>query len=199
MAQLLAAGITDIGENRLPSLAKKQHAAADGTVDLAAATWHFIGRLQSRDVPELCDRVACIHSLASESAARKLAVQAQGAQGDAMPKLLVQVNVAGDAAKEGIEPGALFAFLEQLPVCLVVQGLMTMPPYVEDAAAEKSRGDFARLRVLCEAARERFGERHPLTEMSMGTSQDHLVAAEEGATLVRLGRVLYAPLLDDTL
>jgi len=193
VAQLVHAGVSEIGENRLHSLVDKQ--ADPACAELSpGVVWQFIGRVQSRDVPQLCERVARIHSLQSESAVRKL-VAWQQETGQALPELLVQVNTAGDAAKDGIQPDQLDAFLDGLPAGISIAGLMTMPAFADDP--ELSRGTFAALRKLAEAGRERFAGRHSLTELSMGTSQDYLVAASEGATLVRLGRVLYAPLLDN--
>lgn len=192
VAQLVHAGVTEIGENRLSSLVDKQ---SDPICDvLSGVVWQFIGRVQSRDVPHLCERVSRIHSLQSESAVQKL-VAWKAATGRDLPDLLVQVNVADDAAKDGVAPARLNAFLDALPDEIQIAGLMTMPEFSDDP--ERSRGAFAGLRELAETGRESFAGRHSLTELSMGTSQDYLVAAGEGATLVRLGRVLYAPLLDD--
>jgi PLP dependent protein len=133
-----------------------------------AFRWHFIGHLQSRKaktVNELCE---LCHSLASESAARRLAIPA-----------LVEVNLSGEPTKSGIEPDELPRFLDLYDD---VRGLMTMPPASADP--EDSRPYFRRLRELAEA--------HGLRELSMGTSQDYRVAAEEGATHVRVGSILYA-------
>ena len=115
-----------------------------------------------------------IHSVASDSALQQLA-----RHGTPDTRILIEVNVAGDAGKSGIAPAELPAFLERCPV--VVAGLMTMPPLT--ANPEENRRHFAALRELAEA--------HGLQELSMGTSQDYAVAAEEGATIIRLGSVLY--------
>jgi pyridoxal phosphate enzyme (YggS family) len=165
MALLAEAGVEVVGENRLQDLAAKHERYGD------RFRWHFIGHLQSRkarDVSELCE---LCHSLASGSAARRLTIPA-----------LVEVNLAGEESKSGVPPEALPAFLEEVRALGVeVRGLMTMPPLAEDP--EASRPFFRRLRELA-------GE-HGLPEISMGTSQDYRVAAEEGATLVRVGSVLY--------
>jgi PLP dependent protein len=161
MAVLADAGIEVVGENRAQDLEAKHAAHGD------AFRWHFIGHLQSRKakiVNEICELV---HSLDSESAARRLEVPA-----------LVQVNLAGEASKSGIAPDELPAFLELYPD---VRGLSTMPPETTDP--ETSRSLFRKLRALA--------EKHALTELSMGTSQDYKVAAEEGATMIRIGSVLY--------
>lgn len=169
---LIAAGAALLGENRADVIEAKQAAAG-----AAAVQWDFIGELQSRKAAALAPLVSRIHTLASASAVRKL--QAHAAGGGSVPELLIQVNVAGEVNKGGVEPEALPALLEAA-AGLPVRGLMTMPPLAVDPAA--SRPWFATLRELA--------ERHGLEELSMGTSQDAIVAAEEGATVVRIGGIL---------
>jgi uncharacterized pyridoxal phosphate-containing UPF0001 family protein len=166
---LAAAGLTLLGENRAQDLQAKA-AAQPG-----AFRWHFIGQLQSRKVKEILPHAELIHSLASDSALRQLE-----RHGTDETRVLVEVNVAGEQGKAGIAPADLAAFLERCPVR--VSGLMTMPPFAEDP--EASRPHFAALRGLA--------AEHGLHHLSMGTSQDYRVAAEEGATIVRVGSVLYA-------
>jgi PLP dependent protein len=163
---LIAAGLTLFGENRAQQLAAKHAAHPD-------ARWHFIGQLQSRKVRQIVPLVELIHSVASDSALRQL-------ERHAPPdfEILVEVNVAREAGKAGIDPDELPAFLERAPVR--VTGLMGMPPFADDP--EQSRPHFAALRELAAA--------HDLPRLSMGTSQDYVVAVEEGATIVRLGSVL---------
>jgi PLP dependent protein len=163
---LAEAGIEIVGENRAQDLLAKQEAHGD------LFTWDFIGRLQSRKVKDVAPNVRLIHSLASDSAARRL-------EEHPAREVLVQVNVAGEEGKAGIEPAELSEFIASCPV--PVTGLMTMPPFVE--RPEDNRRHFAR---LAELAAE-----HGLERLSMGTTQDYVVAAEEGATIVRLGSVLY--------
>jgi uncharacterized pyridoxal phosphate-containing UPF0001 family protein len=163
---LAEAGIELVGENRAQELLEKQ--AAHGEL----FTWDFIGQLQSRKVKDVAPNVRLIHSLASDSALRKLAEHPT-------KEVLIQVNVAGEEGKAGIAPEELGDFIARCPV--PVTGLMTMPPFVE--RAEDNRRHFAR---LAELAAE-----HGLSRLSMGTTQDYVVAAEEGATIVRLGSVLY--------
>ena len=163
---LAEAGIVLVGENRAQELLSKQEAHRD------LFTWDFIGQLQSRKVKDVAPNVRLIHSLASDSALRKL-------EEHPAEEVLVQVNVAGEEGKAGIAPEGLGDFISRVPV--PVTGLMTMPPFVQ--CAEDSRRHFARLAELA-------GE-HGLARLSMGTSQDYAVAAEEGATIVRLGSVLY--------
>jgi PLP dependent protein len=163
---LAEAGIELVGENRAQELLAKQEAHGD------LFTWDFIGQLQSRKVKDVAPNVRLIHSLASESAMRKL-------EEHPAREVLLQVNVAGEEGKAGIEPAELGDFIARCPV--PVTGLMTMPPFVE--RAEDNRRHFAR---LAELAAE-----HGLERLSMGTTQDYEVAAQEGATIVRLGSVLY--------
>jgi uncharacterized pyridoxal phosphate-containing UPF0001 family protein len=161
LGALAEAGIEVVGENRAQDLEAKHARYGD------AFRWHFIGHLQSRKakaVNAICD---LCHSLASESAARRLTIPA-----------LVEVNLSGEQSKSGVPESALEDFLALYGD---VRGLMTMPPETEDP--EASRPYFRRLREL--------GERYGLQELSMGTSQDYRVAADEGATMVRLGSILY--------
>jgi PLP dependent protein len=163
---LAEAGVTLVGENRAQDLAAKQKQHRD------LFEWDFIGALQSRKVKDVAPRVRLIHSVASESALAQL-------EKHAAKEILVQVNVAGEEGKVGIAPEELGDFIARCPV--PVTGLMTMPPFTEDP--EESRPHFARLAVLA--------AEHDLARLSMGTTQDYEVAAQEGATLVRLGSVLY--------
>ena len=159
---LAEAGVEVVGENRAQDLEAKHALHGD------AFRWHFIGHLQSRKAKTVNGICELVHSLDSESAAKRLEVPA-----------LVQVNLAGEESKSGVEPQELEAFLERSPV--EVRGLSTMPPFADDP--EQSRPHFRRLRELA----ERFG----LGELSMGTTQDYRVAADEGATFIRVGSVLY--------
>jgi PLP dependent protein len=165
---LAEAGVTLAGENRAQDLEAK----AAGHPEL---TWDFIGQLQSRKVKAILPIVRYVHSVASDSALSELAKH-----GTPDTKVLVQVNIAGEDGKAGIAPDELPAFVERCPVAVV--GLMTMPPVAEDP--EDSRRWFAALRELAAA--------HGLAELSMGTTQDYEVAAQEGATIVRIGSRLYA-------
>lgn len=166
LGTLADAGLTLLGENRAQELVAKATAHP-------GFAWDFIGHLQSRKVREIAPHVRLIHSVASDSALAQLARHRPGGE------VLVEVNVAGEASKSGIAPAELPAFLERCPV--PVGGLMTMPPAAADP--QDSRRHFAALRELAAA--------HRLRRLSMGTSQDYEVAVEEGATIVRLGSVLY--------
>ncbi len=164
MGALAEAGVRLVGENRQQDLAAKHERWGD------AFEWDFIGNLQSRKVKQVLPLCRLIHSVATDSALAQL-----GRHGDAETEVLVEVNVAGEEGKGGVDPEDLPAFIERCPVR--VGGLMTMPPFSEDP--EASRPHFAR---LAELAAE-----HGLERLSMGTSQDWRVAVEEGATIIRLG------------
>jgi pyridoxal phosphate enzyme (YggS family) len=167
LGALADGGITLVGENRAQELLTKAEAHP-------GFTWDFIGALQSRKVATVLPHVRYIHSVASDSALEQL-----GKHGNAETRVLIEVNIAGDDDKAGITAEALPGFIERCPVTVV--GLMTMPPLA--ANPEQNRRHFAALRELAEA--------HGLHELSMGTSQDYGVAAEEGATIIRLGSFLY--------
>jgi uncharacterized pyridoxal phosphate-containing UPF0001 family protein len=159
MAQLIDAGVTVVGENRAQDLEAKHAAYGD------AFRWHFIGQLQSNKVKVVNRICELVHSLDSDTAARRLEVPA-----------LVQVNLAGEESKGGIDPAEIADYLGY-----DVRGLSTMPPAA--STPEQSRAWFARLRDLA--------AEHGLRELSMGTTQDYAVAAEEGATYVRVGSILF--------
>jgi uncharacterized pyridoxal phosphate-containing UPF0001 family protein len=169
MGALAEAGIELVGENRLQDLEEKKERWGE------RFTWDFIGNLQSRKVKSILPLARLIHSVASDSALEQL-----GRHGGPETEVLIEVNLSGEEEKGGIEPEALDDFIERCPVR--VSGLMTMPPFTDDP--EASRPYFAR---LAELASERG-----LQRLSMGTSQDWPVAVEEGATIVRLGSVLWA-------
>jgi hypothetical protein len=161
MAALADAGVEIVGENRAQDLLAK-HARYAGMF-----RWHFIGHLQSNKVKVVNETCELVHSLSSDSAARRLEVPA-----------LLEVNLAGEGSKSGVVPDEIAAYVGRYPL---IRGLMTMPPLTPDP--ETSRPFFRRLREL---ARE-----HALPELSMGTSQDYRVAVEEGATLIRVGELLF--------
>ena len=162
MSALAEAGIEVVGENRAQDLERKHELYAD------AFHWHFIGHLQSNKAKVVSRLCELVHSVDSDSAARRLTVPA-----------LLEVNLSGEGSKSGVAPEEIGAFVARYPV---IRGLMTMPPLAPDA--EASRPYFRRLRELA--------AEHGLPELSMGTSQDYHVAAQEGATLVRVGSTIFA-------
>ncbi len=161
MAVLVAAGIEVVGENRAQDLTRKHDALGD------AFRWHFIGTLQSNKVKVVNGICELVHSVDTESAARRLAVPA-----------LLEVNLAGEVSKSGVDEREIEGYLERFPL---IRGLMAMPPFTDDP--EASRPLFAKL--------ARLARDHGLSELSMGTSQDWRVAVEEGATLIRVGSTLF--------
>jgi uncharacterized pyridoxal phosphate-containing UPF0001 family protein len=163
LAVLAEAGVEVVGENRAQDLERKHAEYGD------AFRWHFIGHLQSNKVKVVNRICELVHSLDSDSAARRLTVPA-----------LLEVNLAGEQSKSGVVESEVAGYLERYPS---IRGLMTMPPFTDDA--EASRPIFRRLRDLAEA--------HGLRELSMGTSQDWRVAVDEGATLIRVGSVVLGP------
>ena len=165
---LARAGVSVVGENRAQDLVDKTAAHP------ATFTWDFIGKVQSRKIRTIAPLVRYIHSIDSESALAQLERHAPPGL-----KVLIEVNVAGEQGKGGIRPDQLPSFLDRSPV--PVAGLMTMPPLAGEP--ELSRPYFAALRELA--------ARHGLEQLSMGTSQDYVVAAQEGATIVRIGTSLY--------
>ena len=163
LGALAAAGVEVVGENRAQDLERKRERYGD------AFRWHFIGHLQSNKlkvVNELCELV---HSVGSDSAARRLAIPG-----------LLEVNLSGESSKSGVVPEEIGDYVARYPL---IRGLMAMPPLSTDP--EASRPHFRRLRELAAA--------HGVAELSMGTSQDYRVAAEEGATYVRVGSTIFAP------
>jgi uncharacterized pyridoxal phosphate-containing UPF0001 family protein len=171
LGTLAEAGVTLVGENRAQALAEKHAAHGD------AFTWDFIGHLQSRKVKDVVPLVRLIHSVGSDSAIAQLAKH-----GTADTKVLIEVNVAREEGKSGVLPEGLGPLLEAAAAGgVTVTGLMTMPPLAPDP--EDNRRWFAALAALAAD--------HALAELSMGTSQDYAVAAQEGATIVRVGSSLY--------
>ena len=162
LAALAEAGVAVVGENRAQDLESKHARYGD------AFRWHFIGHLQSNKVKVVNGLCELVHSLGSDSAARRLRV----------PSLL-EVNLSAEGSKSGVAPEEIGDYVTQYPL---IRGLMTMPPLTADA--EESRPYFRRLRQLVAD--------HGLEELSMGTSQDYRVAAEEGATLVRVGSAIFS-------
>jgi PLP dependent protein len=160
---LVEAGVEVVGENRAQDLEHKH--ALHGE----AFRWHFIGHLQSNKVKVVNGLCELVHSIGSDSAARRVTIPA-----------LLEVNLSGEESKSGVKPEEIAGFVGRYPS---IKGLMTMPPLAEEP--ESSRAYFRRLRELA-------GE-HGLEELSMGTSQDYRVAVDEGATFVRVGWTIFAP------
>lgn len=179
----LAAGVTDLGENRVQEAKLKRPALQ------AAVRWHLVGTLQTNKVKAALQLFDLIHSLDRWPLAEELARRAKAAGRGV--EVLVEVNTSGEAAKAGIAPEEVLPFLERVRglTGLRVRGLMTIAPAVE--RPEEARPFFRTLALLRAAAvREGWTE---LTELSMGMSGDFEVAVEEGATMVRLGTAIFGP------
>ena len=162
LGALAEAGVAVVGENRGQDLERKHALYGD------AFRWHFIGHLQSNKVKVVNRLCELVHSVGSDSAARRVEIPA-----------LLEVNLTDEESKSGVAPEAIGAFVARYPL---IRGLMTMPPLAEES--EASRMHFRRLRELA--------AQHGLPEISMGTSQDYRVAADEGATLVRVGAAIFS-------
>lgn len=177
---LVDAGVRVVGENRLQDLVEKHAIVGDELV------FDFIGHLQRRKVREVLGVCRLIHSVDSVELAKEIARRAEGTV-----RVLVEVNQANEPTKHGIAPADLRRFIDHISAWpnLVVGGLMSMPSIVTDA--EANRHHFAALRVQASDLADEWRGRHDVADLSMGTSQDVLVAASEGATMVRLGRGLF--------
>jgi PLP dependent protein len=180
MGALADAGVTLVGENTAQALIAKQERWGD------RFTWDFIGHLQSRKTKDVLPRVRLIHSVDSDSVVAQIERHA-----DERARVLLEVNAAGEESKNGVPLAGVNAFVERASRAehVVFSGLMTMPPFSEEP--EDVRPHFARLRELRDRLRGDWGGRHDFAALSMGTTQDYEVAVEEGATIVRLGSVLY--------
>ena len=173
------AGLTMLGESRVQEAEPKIH-------DLPTAEWHLVGRLQSNKVRRAVRGFEVIHSVNSASLLAQL-VRVAAEEGRS-PRLLLQVNVTGEATKGGVTPEALLDMAGELGGGSVI-GLMTIARM--GAPEDEAKATFRRLRELRDRAREASGE--PLGELSMGMSDDAESAAAEGATLVRIGTALFGP------
>ena len=182
--EAMAAGQMVFGENYLQEAEDKIAALGQGVL------WHCIGHLQSNKARIAAEVFDCIETVDRLKLAKALETRLVEL-GKTMP-VLIQVNVGGESQKAGVtseEAGQLCRGLQQFPH-LIVQGLMTMPPFVDDP--EESRGCFRQLRLLgVELAAQGLLGRHGVMELSMGMSGDFEVAIEEGATLVRVGTALF--------
>ncbi|HEY2420505.1 MAG TPA: YggS family pyridoxal phosphate-dependent enzyme [Neobacillus sp.] len=178
-SEALDAGINDLGENRDEGLLEKWEVLRD------KPKWHFIGTLQTRKVKNIIDKVEYIHSLDRITLAEEINKRAIS-----KVKCLVQVNVAEEESKHGLTPKGVIDFIEQLRPLenIVIAGLMTMAPFTNDE--EVLRRCFRNLRELRDQVQERNWNFAPCTELSMGMSNDFMIAIEEGATMVRIGTAL---------
>lgn len=177
--EALAAGVLDLGENRDDGLLQKYEAIGK------EATWHFIGTLQSRKVKNVIDRIDYLHSLDRLSLAQEIEKRATKPI-----KCFVQVNVSGEETKHGLSSKDVIPFIEQLRnfTKIEVVGLMTMAPYTDDE--QLLRRCFRELKQLQQRVQALHMANAPCTELSMGMSNDYVIAVEEGATFIRIGSAL---------
>ena len=183
--EALAAGQVDLGENRAQELVPKAEQAAEMRLE---PRWHFIGGLQRNKVRQVLPHIAVLHSLDSVRLAGEIEKRAERGRApdpDVPLPCYLEVNVGGEASKQGVEPAGVGELLRGVAGLrhVEVAGLMTVAPRVDDP--EQVRPVFRELRELAEA--------HGLAELSMGMTEDYEVAIEEGATVVRLGRVIFGP------
>lgn len=183
---LAALGVKEIGENRVQDALRKQQVLGD---EARLFQWHMIGTLQRNKVGRAVENFAFIHSLDRLELA--LEINRVSLQREKRTPVLIQVNVAGEETKHGLAPEELFDFygeVKDMPG-LSLQGLMTMAPLVP--RAEEVRPVFARLRELYREIARKFRPGEEWQHLSMGMSNDFEVAVEEGATMIRVGSVLF--------
>jgi pyridoxal phosphate enzyme (YggS family) len=185
VAAALAAGLSDLGENRVQEALAKMDTPAG-----RRATWHLIGHLQRNKAKHVPGRFALVHSLDSAALAAELERRAAAHGAQTTVRVLLQVNVAGEAQKSGCAPADAPALVRQVAALahLKLEGLMTIAPFTEDVAVQ--RRTFRGLRTLRDALQQ---EGIWLPTLSMGMSADYATAVEEGATVIRLGTVLFGP------
>jgi pyridoxal phosphate enzyme (YggS family) len=182
LSNLVEAGVELLGENTAQDLVRKQELFGD------RFEWHFIGHLQRRKAKIVVPRVSLIHSVDSVRLIQELAKRAPE---DGAVEVLFQVNVGGEESKYGVSEGEVEALLEAAAGTegrVRAKGFMTLAPLVEQA--EDVRYVFAKLRAIRDRLRQSWSPHFDLSELSMGMSGDYAVAVEEGATLVRIGRML---------
>ncbi len=181
VSALAEAGVELVGENRAEDLVGKQNLFGD------RFEWHFIGHVQRRKAKVVVPRVTLIHSVDSVRLVEELAARAP----EGGIEVLLQVNVGGEESKYGVYEGEVEALLEAAAATdgrVMARGFMTLAPLVEDP--EDVRYIFAKLRTIRDRLRKSWSPHFDLSELSMGMSGDYEVAVEEGATLVRIGRML---------
>ncbi|MNP21448.1 hypothetical protein D3C76_1140650 [compost metagenome] len=181
-AQVLNHGLIHIGENRWQNAEEKWNTLGQ------AGIWHFIGHLQTNKVKDIINKFQYIHSLDRFSLAQEL--EKKASQLDIQVQAFVQVNISGEDTKYGLSPEKVVSFLETIKPLNHIQvvGLMTMAPF--EGNPEDTRPIFRGLRELRDEINRQSLTREPITELSMGMSNDFEVAIEEGSTWVRLGSIL---------
>ncbi len=182
IGSVLSLGLDNFGENRADELIKKSSKVPEGAI------WHFIGHLQSRKAKIVVPLVEYIHSIDKISTLEK--VDHEALKSNKLQKILIEVNISGEETKYGIDPGRLSGFISEAKIFknIEIKGLMTMAPYTRDM--DLIRSTFRDLRILKERSSKEF-RGLALTELSMGMSNDFRIAIEEGATMIRVGSIIF--------
>lgn len=177
--EALEAGVTELGENRDQGLLDKYEVLKD------VPNWHYIGSMQTRKVKNVIDKIAYIHSLDRVSLAEEIQKRSKKPI-----NCLVQVNVSGEESKHGLDPEGTLDFIKELAEFdkVKVAGLMTMAPFTDDE--QVIRGCFRKLKKLQVEIQKAELPHAPCKELSMGMSNDFMVAIEEGSTMIRIGTAL---------
>jgi pyridoxal phosphate enzyme (YggS family) len=189
--EAMRAGVADFGENRVQEAEEKIETVSRAEFDAASRPrWHLIGHLQSNKARRAVKLFDLIHTVDSTELIERLE-RTCADEGRAKLPVLLQVDLAGEAAKAGARVDALPELIAKVESCRHVQltGLMTLPPFYEDV--ERVRPYFRRLRELRDEWRERGAFGDGRGELSMGMSHDYEVAIEEGATMVRIGTAIF--------
>lgn len=179
----IAAGMTDIGENRVQEILQKKDNIDPG------AKLHLIGRLQTNKVRQIVGKVDLIQSLDREELARE--ISKRSVQAGIVTRALVEVSIAGEEQKGGCDPDALFDFVKSCGAMdgIEIRGLMAVMPLTDEP--DTLRPYFKRMRRLFEELKREDMLGVSMEVLSMGMSGDCIVAAEEGATMVRIGRGIF--------
>ena len=186
--ELVNMGLLDLGESRPQQLVARAKELPENV------RWHMIGHLQRNKADDLLPVTSLIHSVDSVRLFDHLAKAGQRLTQP--PQILLEVNVSGEASKDGFQPGALIEAWPRLQLCesLTIAGLMTMAPL--DDTPDVARAVFRQLRELRDQLRTESAGQHPLSELSMGMSGDFEVGIEEGATIIRIGSSLFDGLIE---
>lgn len=180
----IAAGLKDIGENRVQEITEKYD-----SIDKSAKI-HLIGHLQTNKVKYIADKVSMIHSVDSVKLAKEISDKA--VKCGRVMDILIQLNISGEESKSGISPEELDGLLEQIKELkgVFVRGLMTIPP-LELGDMNKSREIFSSLNKIYIDKRAKIYDNIKMDVLSMGMSNDFEIAIEEGSTMVRVGRAIF--------
>jgi len=191
ISELLASGVTDIGENRVQDFLPKYDYFQKNFKELENRPneWHFIGHLQRNKVKFIADKVDLIHSV--DSLPLAVEINRRGEQVGKIVNILAEINISGEPSKYGIPPDDILEFIENLANMQFVRltGLMCMAPFVENP--EENRVFFSKMRKISVDIQNKCIYHTKLISLSMGMSNDFSVAIEEGATMVRIGTALF--------